>query len=244
MIAGLPLESVEAFADLPAELQRALCESVEIVELAPEDEAAVAGAAVLLTGTASVCATIADAVACTLREAALVTGLTSIEEATRIRIVATSPAKIGVWSRAVIEEALRSCPWVLEELFHRGDRYSALAGATMGPLGDLDEYSRFAALERLSLRAMMPNEELAAAGSDISGLTIVGAGAVLLDRASGGIEYSAGDIVLPESVLEGKVTDGALRAGDTGALILCANRMVTLELFSILPTFVELLRVV
>ena len=65
----------------------------------------------------------------------------------------------------------------------------------------------------------------------------------MIERESGNVEYTAGDIVMPETVLEGGAIDAKVRAGDGGAVLLYANRMVTVELFSILPSLIELLRV-
>lgn len=239
---GPPLEQIDAFADLPEELHAALRSSATIARLGLEDEVSVSGAAVLMEGSAAVCAAIADSVASQAAVATLVPAFTSVEDATKIRLVATETAVVASWERAALQEALRSCPWVLDELVLLGDRYAALAGATMGPLGDLDEYSRLAALEKLSVKALKPNELFAPQGAELAGLTIVGSGVIVVERATP-LEYSAGDIVLPDTVLEGGITDAAVRAGEQGALILHASRMVTMELFSILPSLLELLRV-
>lgn len=243
-IAGIPIEAVEALADLPPELQRQIAGSAEIFTLPPDEELSVTGSVIaILDGNLVLCALTADAVAAQLRASQLVPGMASLANATPIRIFAIEPARVARWSRTAIEEALRSCPWVLDEIVNLGDRYSALAGVTMGPLGDLDEYSRLAALERLEAKALEPFEILTQAGSELPGLTIVGGGTVVLERAGGAVEYNAGDIVLPETVLEGGASDAPLRAGPGGAIILSATRTVTVELFSILPSLIELLRV-
>ncbi|NUP13976.1 MAG: hypothetical protein HOW73_48700 [Polyangiaceae bacterium] len=239
----LGLDRIEAFADLPDELQRSLSEAARIVELKLEDEVPVTGAAMILAGSAAVCAAVADGAAAQVTQPTLVPALSSTDDATKIRLVATDTTRVATWERSTLEEILKSCPWVLDELVTLGDRYAALAGATMGPLGDLDEFSRLAALDRLKLKALHPNDVLAPAGGELQGLTIVGAGLVVIDRPSGAIEYTAGDIVMPDTVLEGGTTDAPIRAGAQGALVLHASRMVTVELFSILPSLIELLRV-
>jgi len=241
-LAGLSLEQVEIFSDLSGEIQKLLCDDAAVVELNIEEEVAVTGAAIVLSGSAAVCPTVADAVASHLSQAALVPGLSSLQDPTRIRIVATAPATIASWDRLQLESALKSCPWVLEDLQRLGDRLSALAGATMGALGDLDEGSRLAAFERLTLRVLAPAEVLVAAGGELGGLNVVGGGAIIVAKLDSSIEFSVGDVVLPETVLEGGTTAGEVRAGPGGALLLTASRMVTVELFSILPSLIELLR--
>jgi hypothetical protein len=241
-VGGLSLEQVEIFSDLSGEIQKLLCDGANVVELGIEEEVAVLGAAIVLSGAGAVCPTVADAAASHLAEAALVPGLSSLAEPTRIRIVATAPARIASWDRAQLETALKACPWVLEDLQRLGDRLSALAGAAMGALGDLDEGSRLAAFERLTLRVLAPSEVLVAAGGELGGLNVVGAGAIVVAKPDGAVEYSVGDVVLPETALEGGTTAGEVRAGPGGALLLSASRMVTVELFSILPSLIELLR--
>lgn len=241
-VGELALEKIDAFADLPVDIQRSLGSSAKLVELQLEEEVSVQGLAVLVSGGAAVCAAIADDVAAQIREKVLVSAFASIGDATKIRIVATEPTRVATWERATVEEALKSCPWVLDELVTVGERYAARAGATMGPLGDLDDFSRITALDRLSLKTLHGADLLAPVGSELSGLRIVGAGTIVLERPTGAVIYSAGDIVMPETVLNGGVTDAPLRAGEQGALVLFASRTVTLELFSILPSLVELLR--
>ncbi len=242
-ISGLALDKVDAFVDLPHAPQRLLSTTAHFYDLEIEEEVPVGGAVVVITGGAAVCAAVSDSAGAQVGIGKLVPGLVSLEDATRIRVVATEPTRVATWDRAALQDALKACPWVLDELRSTSDRFSALAGATMGPLGDLDEFSRLAALDRLTLRVLAPNEVLTEASGELPGFTIVGGGLVVVERDEP-LEFSAGDIVLPETVLEGGEAGGRVRAGGQGAAILFANRMVTVELFSILPSLVELLRVV
>lgn len=240
-IGSVRLDQIELFADLSGETHKQLVASAEISALGLEEEVAVSGAALVLEGSAAVCATIADAAAAQIGPGALVPGLGSLPEPTRIRVVATGPCSIASWDRNALEEILKSSPWVIEELQKSGDRFAALAGATMGALGDLDEGSRLAAFDRLTLRVLAAGEVLVPAGGELSGLTIVGAGSMLVDRSTPA-EFGAGDVLLPETALEGGTTDAAIKAGPGGALLLSASRMVTVELFSTIPSLLELLR--
>jgi hypothetical protein len=242
MVGGLRLDRVEAFADVPADVQRLLSLAARVTDLGIDEEVNGFGAALVLTGGGAVCATIADAAAVALGPASLVPALTSITDVGAIRVVATEATRIATWEKAAFEELLKACPWVLDEIVRIGDRLASLAGATMGALGDLDDESRYAALARLATRSLAPHELLIPAGGELLGLTIVGAGAVAVDREKDGVEFSAGDIVLPESVMEGGVTEFAVKAGPEGALVLTATRHTTVELFSTMPSLLELLR--
>jgi hypothetical protein len=235
------LDRVEGFGDLPSEVQVELAKSAKIVELAVDEEVSGFGVALLLSGSAVVCPTIADAAALALDEAALAPALTAHPDGSSIRVVATMPSRVATWDKAVIESCLRSCPWVLEDLVARGDRVAALTGATMGPLGDLDESSRFMTLENLSVRSLAPAEVLVAAAGEVAGLTIVGLGSIV--QGAGDATFGAGDVVLAGSVLEGGPAPAEIKAGPEGALVLVATRMKTLELFSTIPSLIELLRV-
>jgi hypothetical protein len=240
-VGGLPLERIDAFADLPHGVQAQLAAAATISELGVDEEVSGFGAALLLSGAAAVCATIADVAALALREAEIAPAMTSHPDGAAIRVVATEPSRVAVWDRSVLDGALKSCPWVLDDLVSRGDRIAAIAGATMGPLGDLDESSRFMALEHVAVRTLGPSEVMIAAGGEVAGLTIVGLGTVL---QGGDQTFSAGDVVLAGSVMEGGTTPSEVKAGPQGAIVLQATRMKTLELFSTIPSLVELLRVV
>lgn len=235
------LDRVDGFGDLPAEVQVALAKSASIVELGVDEEVSGFGIALLLSGAAVVCPTIADAAAVALDEAQLAPAITAHPDGSSIRVVATAPARVATWDKPVIEACLKSCPWVLDDLLARGDRVAALTGATMGPLGDLDESSRFLALSNLSVRSLAPSEVLVAAAGEVAGLTIVGLGSIV--QGDGEQSFGAGDVVLAGSVLEGGPAPAEIKAGADGALVLVATRMKTLELFSTIPSLIELLRV-
>ncbi len=174
----------------------------------------------------------------------IVPAFTSVPEVVALRAVATSRAKIATWSKAQIEDALKSCPWVLEELVRIGDRLAALAGVTMGPLGDLDDESRRATLDRFRVRVLAPNESYAMRGQENLGLAVVGGGTLGVTSASGGrSSLASGDLVFPDVVLSGSPAPADANAGPQGALLLVAARPTTIELFSTFPMLLEILRV-
>ena len=243
-VAGLPLDRVDAFADVPGELQKLLAETATIVDLAESEEVKGFETLLVISGVVDVCATIADIAAVMVVEGGLITSRTSLQEVVPIRAVAPTKAKVATWSREATENALRACPWVLDELVRIGDRYAALVGATMGPIGDLDDESRRQTLDRFRMRALRGGEVLSEKGSDNPGLVVVGAGSLILGEDGSTEEtLSSGDLLFPGTVLDGSPSPHRVRASAGGAILLVATRSTTVELFSMLPMLLELLRV-
>lgn len=239
-LGGIALESVELFRGLPDGSLELLRDRALLTELGAEEEVGASGAVLLLEGTAVVCATVSDAAAHHLLPGTLVSCTPTRSDATRIRVVGIAPSKVASWDRATLDAAVADAPTVRDELTRLGDRHAALAGSTMGPLGDLDESSRLAALERMTARTFAPGEVFIPAGGELGGLTVVGSGAILQED---GREFGTGDVVLAELALESRPLSGPLTAGEDGAVVLSATRMGTVELFSIIPTLLELLRI-
>jgi hypothetical protein len=239
-LGGIALESVELFRGLPDGSLELLRDRALLTELGAEEEVGASGAVLLLEGTAVVCATVSDAAAHHLLPGTLVSCTPTRSDATRIRVVGIAPSKVASWDRATLDAAVADAPTVRDELTRLGDRHAALAGSTMGPLGDLDESSRLAALERMTARTFAPGEVFIPAGGELGGLTVVGSGAILHED---GREFGTGDVVLAELALESRPLSGPLTAGEDGAVVLSATRMGTVELFSIIPTLLELLRI-
>jgi hypothetical protein len=238
-LGGIALESVEPFRALSDAGLRLLREKATVTELGAEEEVGATGAVLLLEGSAVICAAVSDAAAHHLLPGTLASCTPTRSDATKIRVVGVAPSKLAAWDRATLEAAVSGASTVREDLTRLGDRHAALAGSTMGPLGDLDESSRLAAFERMSSRTVAPGEVFVPAGGELAGLTVVGSGALIHED---GREFGAGDVLLAELALESKPLSGALTAGEDGAVVLSATRMGTVELFSIIPTLLELLR--
>jgi len=139
----------------------------------------------------------------------------------------------------VIEQTLKSCPWVMEELVARSDRVQARAGATMGPLGDLDEATRNIFLDRLTIRVAAPLEVIAELGRPTPGVVLVGAGVV--DLLGPNRIARSGDLLFPREVVEGRPATSDARTGPQGALLLVAPKHVAQELFVSAPALVPFL---
>ncbi len=238
----MALDEVDAFADLPVDAQIELARVARIEALGPDEEVSAFGAALLLEGEAVVCATLVDAAACRVARASIVPSRGTLTEPVAVRVVVgPRGGRIAVWDQSVIDEALRSCPWILEELSTRADRLQALAGACIGPLGDVDETFRNMLLERLTLRVAAPHEKLATKSVKLSGIVLVGAGPVDLRGADEDTVARPGDFLFPRAVLEGQPAPLDAHAGSAGALLLVGDRQLAQELFITAPPLVSVL---
>ena len=244
LLDGLPLDEVDAFVDLPPEMQQRLVALARIEALSADEEVSSFGAALLLAGEASVCATIVDTPACRAVKGTLVPSRGSLSEPVGIRVVAGSHgARVAIWEQPIIEDALKSCPWVLDELVTRADRIQALAGATMGPLGEVDEASRNELLDRLTVHFAQPFESLVDDSGDTLGLAFVGGGVVEL-AAHGDLAAKAlhpGETLFARAVIEGRPAPRAAAAGASGALVLLGEAKIARELMASSPPLAALL---
>jgi hypothetical protein len=239
MIEGVPLDQVDAFVDLSPEMQEHLATLARVEILGADEEVSGFGAALLLRGDAIVCAAIVDTPVTRAATGMLVPSRGSIADAIALRVVAGSEgARVAVWDLDAIEEALKSCPWVLEELVQRADRLQALAGATLGPLGDLDEASRAELLDRLTVRVVGPNEKIAEAGVRTPGIVVVTGGVVEIEvDGADPREVRPGELLFLRSVLEGRPAPATARAGASGALLLTGSAAIARELMVSSPPF-------
>jgi hypothetical protein len=213
------LDNVEAFADVPPEMRVRLAALARVEVLGADDEVSGFGAALLVEGGASVCATIVDERVSRAQPGDLVPTRGTFADAVALRVVAeSSGARVATWDQAVIDEALRTCPWVIEELAARADRLQALAGATMGPLSELDEAARDRLLERLEVHVAQPHEPISTA------VALVCAGSVEANVDGAPVTVQAGEVLLPRAQAEGAT------AGPQGAILLIGDERAAAEL--------------
>jgi CRP-like cAMP-binding protein len=159
-------------------------------------------------------------------------------------VTASDQGIVAVWDEEAVTEAFHACPWVEDELRSAGDRFQALVGITMGPLGErLDTSLRASVTDRLELRTLAEHEVFAARGQPIPGMLIVGAGELELlaeDGNANGKVLRPGDFLFPSEVLRAAPAPETVRAAEGGAIILVANRQIAQELLVTCPPLLEI----
>jgi len=245
MVDGVPLGECLGFEDLPEETQAMLAGVAKLERLRVDEELATFGAALVTHGAAAVVSEISDEPALLATKGDVVFTEGSLADGTKLRVVSTrDDTVVAVWSHADLEQALSACPWVHETLQTIADRFQALAGATLGILGErLDASLRRIVIDRMEVRAYAPGEIVIARGAAIPGLYIVGAGRVDLVGEDEQVKSESlpGDFLFPEGVLSALPAPAAARAGAKGALLLVASRSVAHELVTSVPPLLEAL---
>jgi hypothetical protein len=241
--AELRLVDLAALADLPPDVHDLLTEVARTEDLAKGEEISGFGAALVIYGDAFVCATTTDIPAHRAPRATLVPARGSLAEGTALRLIAgSSGARLAVWNQPVLDMALKSCPWVLDEIYVLSDRMQAYAGATLGPLGEIDEAARSKILARLSVRLVRPLEVIVQQGAKLQELAIVGAGVIELvkgDRVTGDVR--AGDFVFPGVVVRDMPAPTTVRAGSGGAIVLVGDQALAREILTGSPPIIGIL---
>jgi signal-transduction protein with cAMP-binding, CBS, and nucleotidyltransferase domain len=151
---------------------------------------------------------------------------------------------VAVFSKADLDRAVESCPWVGDELAEVADTHLAFAGAVLGPLGhSLDEMFRFMVLEKCVVKRKEPRDVIAVGGKAMDGMYILGGGSLEVVDEGGNLLklLSMGDFVFPDTVLSAAPAAHTVRAGARGALVLYAPRKSAHELLATCPPFIELL---
>ncbi|MEO7328364.1 MAG: hypothetical protein ABI193_07290, partial [Minicystis sp.] len=173
-LGSVPLEDVDPFGDLPPDVQMQLVDLALTRTLAPDEAITGFGTALLLEGEATVTATGSEAPASRAVRGTLIPARGSISDAAEIRLVAgPDGATVASWDQSALEDALKSCPWVMEEITERAERLQSLAGATLGPLGEIDEISRNQLLDQLAVRVVHPRQAVAAQGEPLNGVALL-----------------------------------------------------------------------
>jgi hypothetical protein len=221
--------------------KRILAETATIESLAAEEDVSVSCLALVVDGEAAVQATVADVAAVTLKRSELLYARSSIPETLSLRLVAEAdPTTIALWDGRA-DDVLGETPDLLDRLKRTSDRIQAIAGCTMGPVGEqLDETLRAVAIERLEVRVLSPNEVIAPAGQPVPGMVIVGVGTVELEGTNGESDrLGPGDFLFASQVLAGGPAPMTARAGARGAIVLFGGRAVAHELLVTCPPLLE-----
>jgi len=200
--------------------------------LAADEEVSGFAAALLLEGSASVCPAIVDTAVASVERTMLVTTRGSSGESVALRVVAGPVgAQVAVWDAAVIDEALDACPWVQEELAARADHLQTLAGAVMGPLGELDDDARTRIVDQMRTLVVRPREVIVQAGAPLPELMLVCAGAVEVDDdEDGALMVRPGEVLFPRELRDGSPCPATACAAAAGALLLVGDRPLAEEL--------------
>jgi hypothetical protein len=239
---GLAFESVEALADLPEEAQAELASAGKLLSLTTGQQTVLAeGAALITHGSVHVTLTFSDVSAARVGAGAVVAARGSIESGP-LRLIADAPdTRVVTWSEAQLTQAMRDCPWVVDDLRLLADRFQAHASAGLGPLGArLDDALRAAVYERLQVRVLSPDECVAEQGKPLKGLFVVAVGEL---NVAAGAERGicAGEFLFPACVIGAEPAPHDVKAGPKGGLVLFATRPVAHELMMSVPPLLEIL---
>lgn len=239
MLGRLALGSVPLFANVPADVLAELSAGARIDTHAAHAELEGFGTAIVVSGHATLSSSMVPAPIERLAPGAVVPSRGTLAQGVSLRVtVGAEGAEIAVWSATAFSAALRWCPWVLDELERTANRLQALAGATTGPLGDLDEATRAHVATRLELRVVRAGEVVAEKGSPLSGTILLGAGLLDLDGRG---EVHPGDVLFPRAAASGGASPTTVRAGLGGALLLVGEPGLLRELSASVPALADLL---
>lgn len=244
IVDGVALDEVRGFQDFPPEVQVALAASANVEALSVDEEVGFFGAALVTRGSVGIMPAIAEVAACVARVGEVVFTRGTLDDGIALRVVALEDdTVVASWDNESLEKALSDCPWVADELRSVADRFQALAGATLGPLGDrLDDSLRTIVTDRLDVRSVAGNEVIVEAGHPVPGLHIIGAGRVeVLEDGNLVDELGPGDFLFAEEVMSHGTAHTTARAGKGGALLLFASRSVAHELLVSVPPLLEIL---
>lgn len=244
VVDGISLEEVPGLQDLPEEAQAELARTATITTLSVDEEVGAFGAALVTRGRVGIMSAIADVAAAFAGPGEIVFTRGSLAEGTSLRVVALQDDTcVASWSPKDLDVKMSDSPWVADELRHVADRFQALAGGTLGPLGDsLDDSLRALVLPRLEVKSFEPGEIIVQQGSVVPGLHVVGGGAIeLLDEGNVVEELGPGDFMFATQVLSAGSANRTARAAEMGALVLFASRAAAHELLLSVPPLIEIL---
>jgi len=241
----LDLSQVEALGDLPDDAREAFAQAATVQKLGIDDEVSGFALALVLEGTLDLAATIVDTPADRLEAGAILRARGTVDHIAPVRLIGASDgARVATWDDDAVTKAFHSCPWVEDDLRAAGDRYQALVGVTMGPLGErLDPSLRAQVTSRLTVRALVELEVCAARGTPVPGLLVVGAGGLELlgdDGEPNGSVLSPGEFLFAAEALRAAPAPNTARACKGGALVLFADRNLAQELLVTCPPLLEI----
>jgi hypothetical protein len=242
LVDGIPLADVRGLGDLPEEAQRVLVETARLETLAVEEELSFFAAALVTDGWVGVTPAVEERAGAYAGAGEVVFTRGTLAEGVALRVMAgEDDTVVAVWSEEDLERAIADCPWVADDLRQIADRYQALAGTAMGPLGErLDDDLRASVTGRMEVRALEPGEIIVERGKPVPGLVIVAGGHVELEPGEPP-DLGPGDLLFPSEVLSAGPAPATARAASGGALVLRAERKIAHELLVSVPPLLEIL---
>lgn len=242
----IELLDVQGFQDLPEDALDELTDKGRVEILNAGDDLSQFGVVLVLQGSINVMPAIADTECASAKPGEVVFTTGSLQDGVALRVVAIEEGtELAVWDSDVIDEKFAACPWVIDELMEVADRYQALAGVAMGPMGErLDNSLRQMVTDRCEVIALDPGELLVGQGKVVGGMHVVGVGRIeLLKPDSDEVEdeLGPGDFLFADQVLASGKAPRSARAGKGGAVVLFADRGAAHELLVMVPPLLEIL---
>lgn len=237
------LGEVRGLEDVPPEGQAILVREARIERLAEGEEVSSFGLALILRGAVSVMPTVADLSCARAGKGEIVWSQGNLEEGIALRLVAVlDSTEVAVWDAELLKSTVRDYPWVVADLKTLADRYQALAGVAMGPMGErLDDALRATVTDRCEIKRLLPGESLTTQAKAVGGMYIVAAGRIeVVDGNAVESELGPGDFLFAPQVLSNGAAPRDSRAGAGGALVLFAARSVAHELLLSVPPLLEI----
>jgi hypothetical protein len=242
-VADVLLGEVRGLEDVPPEGQAILAREARIERLGIDEEIGSFGLALVVSGVVKVMPAIADLACARAAKGDIVWSEGNLDEGVALRLVAGEEAtEVAVWSAELLKGTVRDYPWVLEDLKALADRFQALAGVAMGPMGErLDDSLRAMVTERCEIKRLLPGEMLTQRGKAVGGMYIMAAGRLeILNGDEVESELGPGDFLFGAQVLSNGAAPNDARAGKGGALVLFASRSIAHDLLLSVPPLLEI----
>lgn len=242
-VGDLLLGEVRGLEDVPPEGQAILAREARVERLKQDEEISSFGLALVLRGSVKVMPAIADLACARVGKGDIVWSEGNLEDGVVLRLVAGEEAtEVAVWDAELLKSIVRDYPWVVEDLKALADRFQALAGVAMGPMGErLDDSLRAMVTDRCEVKRLLPNELLTSKGKPVGGMYIMAAGRLEVmagDQVES--ELGPGDFLFGPQVLSNGAAPADTLAGRGGALVLFAPRSIAHELLLSVPPLLEI----
>ena len=242
-VADVLLGEVRGLEDVPPEGQAILAREARVERLNEDEEISSFGLALVVRGSVKVMPAIADLACARVGKGDIVWSEGNLEDGVVLRLVAGEDAtEVAVWDAELLKNIVRDYPWVVEDLKGLADRFQALAGVAMGPMGErLDDSLRAMVTDRCEVKRLLPNELLTSKGKPVGGMYIMAAGR--LEIMAGNqveSELGPGDFLFGPQVLSNGAAPADALAGKGGALVLFAPRSIAHDLLLSVPPLLEI----